>query len=148
MQKFPELERGESASVTGRIHIPSRIFTEAAHLEQQRELLLNLLEEINPLNSRRKAAEIEEMLNSYIPGVEKMKTRLKKYGKAYKELQAENARLAAEVDSSKESVHRKLEIMQQLQELDKLRGLVENIPPELLQIYRKNNPQKKEMDRT
>ena len=135
VKKFPELERGESASLTGRTHIPPRLFKEATHLSQQRDMLLQLLGEINPLNSRRKAAEIEALLKSYIPGVEKMKTRLKKYGNAYKELQAENARLEAEIDNSKESVLRKLQSMQQLKELDTLRDLVDNIPPEILKLY-------------
>ena len=147
VKKFPELERGESASLTGRTHIPPRLFKEATHLSQQRDMLLQLLGEINPLNSKRKAAEIEALLKSYIPGVEKMKTRLKKYGNAYKELQAENARLEAEIDSSKESVLRKLQIMQQLKELDTLRDLVENIPPEILQLYRKSDERSHETER-
>ena len=30
-EKYPDLERGESASMTGREHIPPRLFKEAAH---------------------------------------------------------------------------------------------------------------------
>ena len=66
---------------------------------------------------------------------------------AYRELQAENARLEAEIDSSKESVLRKLQIMQQLKELDTLRDLVENIPPEVLQLYQKSDEKNKETER-
>lgn len=35
VKKYPILERGESASETGREHIPPRIFKEAAHLNRQ-----------------------------------------------------------------------------------------------------------------
>ena len=59
VKKYPNLERGESASETGRTHIPPRLFKEATRLNKQQELLLKLLSEINPLNARRKSAEIE-----------------------------------------------------------------------------------------
>ena len=145
---FPDLERGESASVTGRTHIPPRIFKEAIHLSKQRDRLLQILGGINPLNAKRKAAEAEALLKSYIPGVEKMKTLLKKYNEAYKDLQAENARLEAQVDSSKESVRWKLQVMQQLKELDTLRDLVDNIPPEILHYYKQSREKGKEYDRS
>lgn len=35
VKKYPDLERGEAASVTGREHIPPRLFKEAAHLTRQ-----------------------------------------------------------------------------------------------------------------
>ncbi len=86
VKKYPDLERGESASETGRTHIPPRLFKEAAHLNQQRDALMALLGDINPLNAKKRAAEVEALLEKYIPGVEKMRTWLKKYNTAYKEL--------------------------------------------------------------
>lgn len=35
VQKYPDLERGESASKTGRKHIPTRLFKQAIHLSKQ-----------------------------------------------------------------------------------------------------------------
>ena len=138
VRKWPELERGESASETGRTHIPPRLFKEASHLNHQREMLLQLLSEVNPLNAKKKSAEIEALLEQYIPGVERMQTQLRKYDAAYKSLRAENAELKKQVDSGKESVKRRLEVAQQLQELDELRRAVENIPPEILQAYQQS----------
>ena len=43
VKKWPDLERGESASETGRTHIPPRLFKEAAHLNRQRDTQLRLL---------------------------------------------------------------------------------------------------------
>ena len=129
------MERGESASETGRTHIPPRLFKEAAHLNRQRDILLQLLSAVNPLNAKKKSAEIEALLEQYIPGVEQMQTQLRKYDAAYKSLRAENAELKKQVDSGKESVKRRLEVAQQLQELDELRRTVEHIPPEILQAY-------------
>jgi hypothetical protein len=133
VKKWPDLERGESASETGRTHIPPRLFKEAAHLNRQRDMILHLLGEVNPLNVKKKSAEIEALLEQYIPGVERMQTQMRKFDAAYKSLKAENAGLKKQVDSSKESIKRRLEVSQQLQELEDLRRTVENIPQEILQ---------------
>lgn len=136
VRRWPDLERGESASETGRTHIPPRLFKEAAHLNRQRDMLMKLLGEVNPLNAKKKSAEIEALLEQYIPGVERMQTQMRKYDTAYKALRAENAELKKQMDSSKESVRYRLEVSQQLQELEDLRRTVDNIPPEILQAYR------------
>ena len=91
--KYPDLERGESASQTGRDHIPPRIFKEMTHLTQQRQKLDQLLTGIGPLNSKKRAAEISELLDGYIPAVEKMRTQLKKYSTAFTSTKAENEKL-------------------------------------------------------
>ena len=135
VKKWPDLERGESASETGRTHIPPRLFKEAAHLNRQRDMLLQLLGEVNPLNAKKKSAEVEALLEEYLPGVERMQTRLRKYDAAYKDLKAENAALKKKENDSRESVKRRLEVAQQLQELDDLRRAVENVPPEILEAY-------------
>lgn len=93
VRKYPDLERGESVSETGRTHIPPRLFKEAAHLNRQRDMLMKLLGEVNPLNAKKKSAEIEALLEQYIPGVERMQTQMRKYDAAYKALRAENAGL-------------------------------------------------------
>ena len=139
VRKYPDLERGESASETGRTHIPPRLFKEAAHLNRQRDMLMKLLGEINPLNAKKKSTEIEVLLEQYIPGVEQMQTQMMKYDTAYKALRAENAGLKKQVNSSKESIKRQLEVSQQLQELEELRRTVDHIPPEILQAYQNRN---------
>ena len=136
VRKYPDLERGESASETGRTHIPPRLFKEATHLNHQQEAILALLADINPLNAKKRAAEIEALIEKYIPRVEKMRTQLKKYNSACKELKAEVAVLEKEVDASKESVIRRIETAQKLRELEELQKVVDNIPPEVLDLYR------------
>ena len=134
-EKYPVLERGESASETGRTHIPTRLFKEAVHLNRQKALLLSLISEVNPLNKARKAAEIEALLERYIPSVEKMRTQLKRYDSAFKTLKAEKAELEQEVNASKESVVKRLELMQKLNDYEELRRTVEAIPPEIMREY-------------
>ncbi|WP_300764982.1 plasmid recombination protein, partial [uncultured Oscillibacter sp.] len=139
VKKWPDLERGESASETGRTHIPPRLFKEAAHLNRQRDVLLQLLGELNPLNAKKKSTEIEALLEQYIPGVERMQTKLRKYDAAYKNLRAENAALKKKDDASRESVKHRLEVAQQLQEFEDLKRAVENVPPEVLQAYQQSS---------
>ena len=70
----------------------------------------------------------------YVPGAEALRTKLKKYDAAYKELTAENAALEKQLGAaSKESVLKKLEINEKLRELDELHRMVDVLPLEILQ---------------
>ena len=134
VKKYPDLERGESASETGRTHIPPRLFKEAVHLNRMKDQIMAILNESNPFNKKAKAEELAELLDKYIPGVEVMRTKLKKYDKTYKELTEENAELEKKLSSaSRESIQKKLETQRKLSELDELRRTVEVLPPEILQ---------------
>ena len=53
VQKYPDLERGESASKTGRTHIPPRIFKQATHLNRQLDKILQLLADTNVWNAKK-----------------------------------------------------------------------------------------------
>ena len=134
--KYPNLERGESASETGRTHIPPRLFKEAVHLNRMKDQIIAILNDSNPFNKKSKAEELETLLDKYVPGVEAMRTRLKKYDKTYKELTAENAELEKELNSaSRESIQKKLEIQRKLSELDELRRTVDSIPDAVIREY-------------
>ena len=143
--KYPDLERGKSASQTGRDHIPPRIFKEMTRLNKQRQKLDELLNDIGPFNGKKRAAEISELLDSYIPAVEKMHTRLKKYNVAFTETATENKRLkkkAAELERSleattKTSVLKELRDVQLKRDYEDALALLERIPKEVLDEFRK-----------
>lgn len=136
VKKYPDLERGESASETGRTHIPPRLFKEAVHLNRMKDQIMAILNDSNPFNKKSKAEELEALLDKYIPGVEAMRTKLKKYDKTYKELTAENAELEKELNSaSRESIQKKLEIQRKLSELDELRRTMDSIPDAVIREY-------------
>lgn len=138
VKKYPDLERGESASETGRTHIPPRLFKEAVHLNRLKEQIMAILNDTNPFNKKAKAEELAALLDKYIPGAEAMRTKLRKYDAAYRELTAENAALEKQLGAaSKESVRKKLEISQKLGELEELHRIVEAIPPEILQAAKR-----------
>ena len=136
VKKYPDLERGESASETGRTHIPPRLFKEAVHLNRMKDQIMAILNDSNPFNKKSKVEELETLLDKYVPGVEAMRTKLKKYDKTYKELTAENAELEKELNSaSRESIQKKLEIQRKLSELDELRRTVDSTPDAVIREY-------------
>ena len=142
--KYPDLERGESASQTGRDHIPPRIFKEMTRLNKQRQKLDEFLTGIGPLNSKKRAAEISKLLDGYIPAVEKMQTQLKKYNVAFtktatenKRLKKKNAELAQSLEAAtKTSVLKELRDAQLKRDYEDALALLERIPQEIISSYR------------
>lgn len=141
VKKYPDFERGESASETGRDHIPPRLFKEMTRLTKQKEKLDELLTGINPLNAKSRAAEIAALLDKYIPNLERMDTQMRKFKGAYKALADENRELtdknAALIEKGKESVVGKLAEMQLRRDHEEALALLERIPPEILEQFTK-----------
>ena len=151
VKKYPDFERGESASLTGRTHIPPRLFKQAARLTRQKDKLMALISEINALNAKAKSKEIAALLDEYIPGVEELMTKLKKTSKAAKVMRSEIADLKKAVDRNKASTLRQLELEKKVQELDDLQHMVEAlqqtmdaIPAEIIAIYNEPKSERKE----
>ena len=149
VEKYPDLERGESASQTGREHIPPRIFKEMTQLTKQKEQLDALLVGITPFNGKSRAAEISKVLDSYIPNVARMKDQLRKYNVAFTKTASENEKLkeknktlSASLDKAKEgSVLKRLEDAKLRQDYEAALKTLDSIPPEVIRFY-ENRTQK------
>ena len=143
VKQYPELERGESASQTGREHIPPRIFKEMTQLTKQKEQLDSLLVGITPFNGKSRATEISKVLDSYIPNVARMKDQLRKYNVAFTKTTAENEKLkeknktlSASLDKAKEgSVLKRLEDVKLRQDYEAALKTLDSIPPEVIRFY-------------
>ena len=143
VKQYPELERGESASQTGREHIPPRIFKEMTQLTKQKEQLDALLVGITLFNGKSRAAEISKVLDSYIPNVARMKDQLRKYNVAFTKTAAENEKLkeknktlSASLDKAKEgSVLKRLEDAKLRQDYEAALKTLDSIPPEVIRFY-------------
>lgn len=152
VKKYPDLERGESASQTGRDHIPPRVFKEMTRLTKQKEKLEGILAGINPFNAKSRAEEIGKLLDGYIPAVEKMQTLLTKYNVAFTQTAAENKRLkkknsqlAESLDAAQEkSVLKKLQDSQLRRDYEAAISTLERIPPEVLDWYTQGDHARKE----
>ena len=140
VSKFPELERGESASKTGRSHIPPRIFKQAKHLDRQMDRLLSALGEINVLNAKSKADEVGRLLKRLAPQMEDFFTQTRKYESALRSLEGEKGTLVNTVSSLQEklkaagteSVKKRLADAAVRAELEDLQRRVSRYAPELL----------------
>ena len=136
VKQFPDLERGESASKTGRRHIPTRVFKQAANLSKQAKDINALLADINPLNAGKRKEEIRIQLNKFFPSMEKLEPLLKKYGREIDLLEKENSSLEKKLDASKPSVKTQLKAGKQQQEIIFLRQFYDRVPEEYKTAYR------------
>ena len=143
VKKFPDLERGESASLTGRDHIPPRVFKEMTRLTKQKAKLEELLAGIGAFNAKSRAVEIAALLDQYIPAVEQMHSTLKKYQVAFTETTVENKKLKQENALLEQSLKKATQesTLKQLADA-KLRrdyadavAVLERIPKEVLAEY-------------
>ena len=124
VKKYPDLERGESASQTGRDHIPPRIFKEMTRLTKQRQKLDQLLAGIGPLNGKKRAAEISESTAFTNTRAENEK------------LKRKNKKLSESLDeATHESVLKQLKDAKLQREYQEALAILERIPPEVLAEY-------------
>ena len=151
-KKYPDLERGESASETGRTHLPPRIFKQATRMHRLEQKLKELLFSINPMNAKRVREEILKVLDEYIPGVAELMTKTKALKRSEKELLGEIAVLKKEANNSKPSVQRLLELEKKVQEQEELQRTIASlqqtlttIPPEIIAEYNDPKSERKEI---
>ena len=143
VKKYPNLERGESASETGRDHIPPRVFKEMTRLTKQKTKLEELLSGVNAFNAKGKAAEIGAFLDKYIPAVEQMHTTLKKYNAAFTTTTAENKKLKKKTEqleqsldkATQESTLKKLADAKLHRDYEDAVAVLDRIPQEVLTAY-------------
>lgn len=143
VKKYPDLERGESASKTGCDHIPPRVFKKMTRLTKQKAKLEELLAGVNAFNAKGKATEIGELLDKYIPAVEQMHTTLKKYNVAFtttaaenKKLKKKNELLAESLDkATQESTLKKLADAKLHRDYEDALAILDRISKEILTEY-------------
>ena len=143
VRTYPELERGESASQTGRDHIPPRVFKEMTRLTKQKAKLEELLAGIGAFNAKSRAAEIAALLDKYIPAVEQIHTMMKKYQVMFttttaenKTLKQENAQLEQSLDkATRESTLKQLADAKLRRDYADAVAVLDRIPKEVLAVY-------------
>ena len=140
VKKYPELERGESASVTGRDHIPPRIFKQAKNIKKKWQHISALLGDINAFNAKRVSAELDAALRKFFPAVGKFLTETKKYDSAIRALKTENAELQTKLtDAKTESFDKLMSDAQLAADYANLKRVMDCIPPEIVFMYAGRN---------
>ncbi len=151
VKKYPDFERGEFASETGRTHLPPRIFKQTTKMLLLEQKLRELLGSINPMNFKRVRVEILKILDDYIPCVAELMSKTKALKKAEKELRTEIARLKKKANSDKPSIQRLLELERKVQEQEELQHTIASlqqtltaIPAEIIAEYNEPKSEGKE----
>ena len=133
VEKYPDLERGESASKTGRKHIPTRLFKQAVSLSKQARAIEAALDDITPFNARKKKEEAIAMLKKWFPKMEDFSGQLKKYKVTITDLLEENKKLEERAKASESGKMKdKMERAKLESELYNIQRFVDRIPPEVL----------------
>ena len=155
VKKYPTLERGETASETGRKHIPTRVFKQMSRLNKQHDKLVEMLSDMKFTNYKDKTAQIVAFLEKYIPDVSAMETQMKKYEKFFKAasgkqkaLEKENAELTEALEKSEQqSTLKKLQEARLLNDYERIKGVLDRIPPEIIKAYTHRCTQKHDINR-
>ena len=155
VKKYPTLERGETASETGRKHIPTRVFKQMSRLNKQHDKLVEMLSDMKFTNYKDKTAQIVAFLEKYIPDVSAMETQMKKYEKFFKAasgkqkaLEKENAELTEALEKSEQqSTLKKLQEARLLNDYERIKGILDRIPPEIIRQYTHRSTQKHDINR-
>ena len=155
VKKYPTLERGETASETGRKHIPTRVFKQMSRLNKQHDKLVEMLSDMKFTNYKDKTAQIVAFLEKYIPDVSAMETQMKKYEKFFKAasgkqkaLEKENAELTEALEKGEQqSTLKKLQEARLLNDYERIKGVLDRIPPEIIKAYTHRSTQKHDINR-
>ena len=132
---FPGLQRGESALVTKRKHIPTWLFKQSIDLTRQQRAIEKAISEIGVLNAGKKRDEVLELVGPYFSRLEQHLGQMQKYQATIDYLTQENAGLKEKVRDEK-SIQKQMEVLTLKKENERLRRFVNSIPPEIRQALR------------
>ena len=149
-KQFPVLKRGESSLVTRRKHIPTWLFKQSADLSKQQAAIEKVLSEINIVNAPKKRDEALALLGKFFSKAEMHMGQMKKYDATLKYTAQENTAYKKEINDSKVSVKKQLEVGKLKQENEQLQRFVDSIPQDMMneiKSQQRHSPQKGRYDR-
>ena len=145
VEKYPDLERGEAASMTGRAHIPPRLFKEAAYLTRQAKQITDLLENTNLFNAGKNTDKAVELLQKFFLAMENFQTQVRKYDKTISSLKSDNVSLKRQTqdlsrqvkEATSSSIRKKMDDARLRANYENLQKLMGRIPPEILELAKR-----------
>ncbi len=146
---YLDLERGESASETGRRHIPTSLFKQSVSLSKEAVAIRKELADINPLNANKKRDMAVDMLEKWFPKMEKFEAKLRKYQRSIDNLEKENVELSQKAkDGNANKIKTQLEIGKLKGEITELRKFVDGIPEDIKHQLKLSQQNEKNLNRT
>ena len=135
MAKFyPDIERGTSATLTNRKHIPTYIFKSAAKLEKMQEDIEKVLKETNFTNASRNSEKAIKLIEDWVPRVETFRTRVNMLYNALEAEQKDNKALReAYKEEYDKADSRLMELVVLRKQVESLQKLYAKVPEEIRQ---------------
>ena len=148
MAKFyPDIERGTSATLTNRKHIPSYIFKSAAKLEKMQEEIEKVLKNTNFTNASKNSEKAIKLIEDWVPRVETFRTNV---NMLYNALEAEQKDKKVLTDAFAEARDkadsRLMELNVLRKQVETLQKLYSKVPEEIRQAI-ENKKRSKEVER-
>lgn len=133
MAKFyPDIERGTSATLTQRKHIPSYIFKSAAKLEKMQEEIEKVLKNTNFTNASKNSEKAIKLIEDWVPRVETFRTNV---NMLYNSLEAEQkdkkVLTDAFVEARDKADNRLMELVVLRKQVESLQKLYAKVPEEI-----------------
>lgn len=133
-KEFPQLERGQSASVTKRKHVPTWLYKQAHQLTREMKQIRKEIKNIGTLNAGKQREKILKMLMDWYPQVNAFEAKLRPYDERLKIMDQNEIilrkneqraqRLQQQERQEKESL---------LYELREYQDFIESIPADVLE---------------
>ena len=131
---YPDIERGTSATLTNRKHIPSNIFKSAAKLEKMQEEIEKVLKNTNFTNASKNSEKAIKLIEDWVPRVETFRT---KVNMLYNALEAEQkdkkALTDAFVEARDKADTRLTELIVLRKQVETLQKFYAKVPEEIRQ---------------
>lgn len=144
---YPDIERGTSATLTNRKHIPTYIFKSAAKLEKMQEDIEKVLKETNFTNASRNSEKAIMLIEDWVPRVETFRTRVNiLYNALEAEQKDKKALTDAFVEARDKADTRLNELIVLRKQVETLQKLYAKVPEEIRQAI-ENKKRSKEVER-
>ena len=131
---YPDIERGTSATLTQRKHIPTYIFKSAAKLEKMQEDIEKVLKETNFANASRNSEKAIKLIEDWVPRVETFRTRVNMLYNALEAEQKDNKALReAYKEEYDKADSRLMELVVLRKQVESLQKLYAKVPEEIRQ---------------
>lgn len=132
-ERWPQLERGQSAAVTRRKHLPVQLFKQARRLEAQMEPIRTAIDEITVFNAGKKKEEALTLLGKWLPYAEAFTDAVQRNDARLQALEEENKDLEQQIEKQAKQLDTAfVDVTLLRQTAEKQRRLLDKLPPEVL----------------
>ena len=129
---YPNIERGTSATLTNRKHIPSNIFKSAAKLEKMQTEIEEVLKKTNLTNASKNSQKAIKLIETWVPMVETFETNVNMLAKSLQAEQKDKKALTdAFVEASDKADSRLMELVVLRKQVESLQKLYAKVPEEI-----------------